>query len=75
MIKKSNTNPDHQLVTKCKEITNSFENELSELILPARRLSTEDYDKIVSELKATIQNINFMLTTLSASREKENKII
>jgi hypothetical protein len=59
-----NLNSDHNLVIKCKEITNNFEDQIADLATQARHLSSEDKDKISTELKATIQNINFILTSL-----------
>jgi hypothetical protein len=66
-------NPEHHLVIKCKEITSHFENELSEMIMPARLLSSNNKDQIATELKATIQNINFMLTSLFSGQAEERK--
>jgi hypothetical protein len=65
-----NTQQDQNLVTKFKDLTNNFEDELSELILPARNLSVADQNKIVRELRATVQNINFMITSLPSVGEE-----
>ncbi len=65
--------PEHHLVVQCKDITNHFENQIADLIMPARHLSVKDKDKISSELKGTIQNINFMLTSLFCLNEKEGQ--
>jgi hypothetical protein len=65
-----NTHQDQNLVTKFKDLTNNFEDELSELILPARHLSVADQNKIVRELRATVQNINFMITSLPSVGEE-----
>ena len=58
-----NLNLEHDLVIKCKEIANNFENQIADLATQATHISSEDKDKIVTELKATIQNINFILTS------------
>lgn len=52
------------LIIKFKNITDNFENELSNLILQARHLSNEEQKQIAAELKATIENINFMINSL-----------
>ena len=54
---------DQDLVIKCKEITSHFENQIADLAISAQRLSAEDKDKIATELKATIQNINFVINS------------
>lgn len=58
-----NTNPENPLVVQFREITSNFENKLLELVLPAKELPTDDRNKIISELKGTIQNIEFMLNS------------
>jgi len=62
---------DQHLVIQFKELTDNFEEQASELILPARQLDVDERDKIVTELKATIQNISFMITSLSAAQIDE----
>ena len=57
------TKSEHHLVSKFREVTSNFENELLELIAPAKQLPVDDRNKIISELKGTIQNIGFMLTS------------
>ncbi len=57
-------NLDHHLVIKCKEITSNFESRIADLATQATHISSEDKDRIVTELKATIQNINFILTSI-----------
>ncbi|MES2676694.1 MAG: hypothetical protein V4612_04080 [Pseudomonadota bacterium] len=61
-----NLNPNHELVIKCKEITNHFENQIADLIIQARHLAAQDKSKIEAELKGAIQNINFILNSLYA---------
>jgi len=62
---------DQHLVIQFKELTDNFEEQASELILPARQLDVDERDRIVTELKATIQNISFMITSLSAAQIDE----
>lgn len=59
-----NLNSEHHLVIKCQEITNHFESQIADLATQATHISSKDKDKIATELKATIQNINFILTSL-----------
>ncbi len=64
---KQNHLVNQKLVSQFKNLTNNFEEQLSELILPAVNLKIEDKKQIEVELQATIQNINFMITSLFVS--------
>lgn len=73
MTTNNTINSNHPLVIKCKNITDNFENEVSELVLEARKLPTHDQKKVISELKATVQNVNFILNSIFSAGDEEEK--